>query len=245
MDKQINKISASDWNSFYKLSSVATMLMMVFFLFDVIIWISLGPYPSSSEGWFSLLQENRLVGLSLLSFPTLLGIILYYLTFLSLYNILKQVNIAYAAFAVIIAFVGLTILLVTSMAYPMVYLNDQYMHATTEARKIFLITSGETKISTALIGCNMGGFFVEGAAVIFSLLMLKSKVFGKKTAYLGVFGHGLDFIRIIMILAFVPENIVAILLMIGGLPQFIWLVIVGIKFFHLGQGKSFTSQMVQ
>ena len=243
MYKQINKISAFDWNSFYKISSIATILIMLFFLFDIIVWIALGPYPSSSEGWFSLLQENKIVGLALLSFPTLFGMILYYLTFLSLYNILKQVNIAYATFAAILAFVGLSILLVTSMAYPMVYLNDQYMLATTGARRISLITAGETKISTALIGLNMGGFFVEGSAVIFSLLMLKSKVFGKMTAYLGVFGHGLDFIRIIMILAFVPENIAAILLMVGGLPQLVWLIIVGIKFFHLGRNNSIASQM--
>jgi hypothetical protein len=245
MDIQGNKTTTSEWNSFYKISSVSTILMMVFFLFDVIIWIALGPYPGSSEGWFSLIQENRLVGLSLLSFPTLFGVILYYLTFLGLYNILKQVHIAYATLAVLLSFVGLTILIVTNMAYSMVNLSDQYVIASTEARKILLLTAGETQISTALVGFNMGGFLVEGAAVIFSFLMLKSNVFGKKTAYLGIIGHGLDLIRIIMILSFLPEDIGAILLMIGGLPQFIWLVIVGIKFFHLGQGKSITSQIVQ
>ena len=51
--------------------------------------------------------------------------------------------------------------------------------------------------------------------------MLRSNVFGKKTAYLGIVGHGLDLTRIIMIFAFLPEGIGAILLMIGGLPQLV------------------------
>ena len=210
MDKRSSVSTNSAWNSFYKISGVTTILMMIFFLFDVIIWIILGPYPDSSEAWFNLLQQNRLVGLSLLSFPTIFGIILYYLTFLCLYNILKRINIAFASLAMLLSFIGLTILIITNMAYSMVYLNDQYISATTEARKILLITAGETKIFTAVMGLNLGGFFAEGAAVIFSILMFKDNIFGKKAAYLGVIGHVLDFIRIIMALAFVSENIGAI-----------------------------------
>ena len=95
--------------------------------------------------------------------------------------------------------------------------------------------AGEIKIANIVTGANIGGFLAEGAAVIFSILMLRSNVYGKTIAYLGIVGHGLDFIRIIMNLTFIPENISAILLMIGGLPQFIWLILVGIKFLQLSR----------
>ena len=86
-----------------------------------------------------------------------------------------------------------------------------------------------------ITGANIGGLLAEGALVIFSLLMLRSKIYKKSTAYLGILGHGLDLIRIIMNLAFLPEGLSAILLMIGGLPQFIWLIMVGRKFLQLAK----------
>ena len=234
MDKLNTNITNSSWKSLYKISGVTTVVMMVFFLFDTICWIIMGPYPSNAEGWFTLLQSDRLVGLLLLSFPTLFGMMLYYLTFLGLLNILRQVNKTYAALAALFAFVGLTILLVTNMAYPMAYLSSQYEAVTTEQQKALLLTAGEIKITTLNTGVNLGGFLVEGAAVIFSILMLRSNIFSKITAYMGILGHGLDLLRIIMILAFLPEEIASILLMIGGIPQFIWLILVGRRFLKLG-----------
>jgi len=209
--------------------------MMLFFLIDVVCWIILGPYPENAEGWFALLQNNRLAGLLLLSFPTLFGMMLYYLTFLGLYNILKQVNKAYASLAALFAFAGLAILLVKNTSYSMVYLSIQHAAAATEHQKALLLTAGEINITTLNTGMNLGGFLVEGAAVLFSILMLRSDLFGKKTAYLGILGHGLDFIRIIMIMIFLPEAFASILLMIGGLPQLIWLILVGRQFLNLGK----------
>ncbi|MFB0554306.1 MAG: hypothetical protein ACETWQ_13445 [Phycisphaerae bacterium] len=237
MNEPNKEITDPTWKSLYKISGVATLVMMMFFLFDIIVWIALGPYPRNAESWFVLLQNNRPVGLLLLSFPTLFGMMLYYLFFFALYSTLRQVNRAYTALAALFAFIGLTVLLVTNMAYPMVFLSDQYAAATTEPQRIFLLAAGETKIATINTGVKIGGFFVEGAAVIFSVLMLRSNIYGKKTAYLGIVGHGLDLIRIIMILAFLPERIGAILLKIGGLPQLIWLILVGRKFIQLGRDK--------
>jgi hypothetical protein len=229
---------AEAWKSLYRIAATATAVMVVFFLFDVVVWITLRPCPSHAEGWFTLLQSNRPVGLLLLSFPTLFGMMLYYLTFFGLYGTLRAVNEAWAALAALFAFVGLAILLATNMAYPMVHLSDQCATATTELQRTLWLAAGEAKIATASTGMNMGGFLAEGAAVIFSVLMLRSSVYGKSTAYLGIVGHGLDFARIIMILAFLPERIGAILLMIGGLPQFVWLILVSRRFLQLGQGKA-------
>ena len=245
MNKTIKEIADSSWNGFYKISGVATFVIIVFFLIDIICWITLGPYPSNAEGWFTLLQNNKFVGFSLLSFPTFFGMILYYLTFFGLYSTLKQVNNVYTLLAALFAFLGLTILLITNMAYPMVYLSNQYQAATIESQKILLLAAGETKIATVNTGMILGGFFVEGAALIFSVIMLRSNVYGKIIAYLGILGHGLDLTRIVMILAFVPEKVAAILLMIGGLPQFLWLFLVGRKFLKLGWSKSNTSKSVE
>lgn len=245
MNKTNSEIADSSWNSLYKISGVATFAMMVFFLFDTICWISLGPYPSNAEGWFTLLQNNRIVGLLLLSFPTFFGMMLYYLTFFSLYGTLKEVNNGYTASATVFAFVGLTILLITNMAYPIIFLSNQYAIATTESQKVLLLAAGETKIAAVNTGMNLGGFLAEGAALIFSILMLRSRVYSKMTAYFGIFGHGLDLTRIVMILAFLPEDVASILLMIGGLPQLVWMLLVARRLIQLGCNKSDFSQGIE
>jgi hypothetical protein len=234
------EISDFHWRGLYKISGITTVVMMIFFLFDTICWVALGPYPSSAEGWFSLLQENRFAGMLLLSFPTFFGTILYYLTFLCLYNILKPVNTAYAALAATLAIVGLAILLATHLGYPMINLFDQYALTATEEQRTMFLAAGEARIATTVTGANIGGLLAEGALVIFSFLMLGSKVFNRGTAYIGILGHGLDLIRIAMNLAFLPEGIGAILLAIGGLPQLIWMILVSRKFFQISNAISQT-----
>ena len=226
--------SGPSGSSFYHVAGIATMLLMVLFLFDVIVWIALGPYPRTAEGWFTLLKSNRHMGLLLLSFPTLLGTILYFLTFLGLGFTLRRVSSAYAALAALCAFVGLSVLLVASPSYSLVALADQYSSATTESRRVLLLAAGEARIAATAAGLNLGGLLVEGAAVIFSVLMLRSGIYGRAVAWFGIVGHGLDLVRITMALAFLPEGIGAVLLMIGGLPQLLWLVLVGGKLYQTG-----------
>jgi len=238
MNELITEITTSHWKSFYKLSGVITIILMTFFLFDTACWVALGPYPSSAVGWFTLLQQHRFTGLLLLSLPTFFGTILYFLTFLSLFNILKKVNTAYAALAAIFAFVGLSTLLVTNMAYPTISLSEKYAVATTDVQRTLLLAAGEMRIQSAVTGTYIGGFLAEAAALILSFLMLKSNNFGRVTAYLGIVGHGLDLVRITMSLALIPEKYGAMLLVIGGLPQLIWLILVGIKLLQLGWGQS-------
>jgi hypothetical protein len=211
--------------------------MMAFFLVDVVLWIAVGPYPEDAQGWFSLLQSRRSVGLLLLSFPTLVGMMLYSLTYLGLYLTLRQVNSAGAALAVLFAFVGLAVLLVTSISYPMLHLSARYAAAETAAARAALLAAGEASITSAWAGVHLGGFCAEGALLLFSLLMLRSTIFGKTTAYLGIVGHGLDFARIVLVLALVPEEAAAVLLMIGGLPQLVWLVLVARRFWQLGRRR--------
>ncbi|MBN1894896.1 hypothetical protein JW906_10390 [bacterium] len=223
------------WKNLYRISGIATLIMMVFFLFDTAIFFILGPYPDSGQGWFDLLRDNRTAGLLLLSIPTLFGAMLYYLTFLCLFNILRKDHAGFAALAALAAFVGLTILIMIHPAYSIVQLSNQYAAAAEETRRAALVSAAQMKMAEAGVGLNIGGFLSEGAAVIFSILMLHGKLFGKTTAWLGIAGHGLDFFRTVLNLVFVTENISAVLLMVGGLPQLIWLILVGLKLIQLGR----------
>ncbi len=231
------KRPADSWRNLYVVAGFTTLVAMALFLFDVIAFFVWGPPPGTAEAWFTLLQNDRPRALLLLEFPMLLGGLLYVVTFLALYRALSPVNEGYAALAALCAFVGFTILLVTETAYPMMHLARQYAGTAGAAERVVYVAAAEGRIATATAGANLGGFLIEGAALLFSLLMLRGNAFSRLTAWLGIVGHGLDFARIALNLAFAPEDVTAVLLMIGGLPQFAWLILVGRALLRLGRGK--------
>jgi len=231
----MNINSNTKWGLFYSISGITTILLMVLFLFDVICWIIIGSYPNSAQSWYELISEKRSIGLLLLSFPTLFGTILYLPTLVSLNNILKKVNVSLSSLAAIIAIVGITLIILSHPGYSLLLLSNQYAVAEIEAQKTSLIIAGDTIIINSSSWRMIGGFLAEGAFLVFSILMLKSKIFSKWLGILGIIGHGLDFIRIGMLLILIPESKGAILLIIGGLPQLLWLIFVGIKFVQISK----------
>lgn len=243
MEEMNTNHNQSQWKTFYKISGITTIMMMLFFLFDTIVWMLLGPYPNSGQAWFTLLQEKKLIGIFLLSFPTYFGMMLYYLTFISLYNLLKKINTVAVTFATLMAFIGIMIILVTYSGFTILSLSNQYFKTTQIVQQASQIISAETSMALFSSGMMKGGFFAEGALVIFSMIMLKSNYFGKLIAFLGILGHGLDFLRICMNLAFIPEEVGAVLLVIGGLPQLLWVSLVGIKIFQMGRKQDISGSI--
>jgi hypothetical protein len=228
----------------YTLIGITTLVMMAVFLFDTLVWAVIGPYPANAREWFSLLGSDRAKGVLLLSIPTFFGMIFYYATFLALHRTIRPANRLLADLAALLVFAGLTILVVTSMAYPILNLGNSYAEAASESERALLIALGETRLHSAAHGLQFGGLFVETGATIFSVLMLRSAVYGNVTAYLGIVGHGLDLARVLASLLFLPEQIGTILLSIGGLPQLLWLILIAIRFLRFGRDAGAATPLV-
>jgi hypothetical protein len=78
--------------------------------------------------------------------------------------------------------------------------------------------------------------------VIVSIIMLRSRVFSRRIAYLGLVAHGLDVAHSIVLLIMVPlfnaataVTIGVALLAIGGTLQLIWYPLVGRRLIQLGR----------
>jgi len=78
--------------------------------------------------------------------------------------------------------------------------------------------------------------------VITSICMLRSSVFSKRIAYLGLVVHGFDVVRSLAVLVLAPifgmalaSTIGALLLTIGGTLQLIWYPLVGRRLIQLGR----------
>jgi hypothetical protein len=97
-----------------------------------------------------------------------------------------------------------------------------------------LLAAGEAILASDMwhgSGAVIGGVLMLIAALIFSIIMLKSAYFGKGTAYVGIVSHGLDLVRI-FIGFFIPQANV-ILMAVAGPLYLVWFPLLARDFFRL------------
>jgi hypothetical protein len=234
----------SAWKSLYKTGGVAALIATGLFLSDIIVLTTGGSMPGSAQDWFTLLQNNKVAGLLQLFFTDLIGVALMAPIIFALYAALRGTNPAYSALATALAFIGIALVFATNTNYSLIYLNNQYVAATTEVHRSQLLAAAEATLAAGMGGTGllMAGLFLEGALLMISVIMLQGFIFGKRIAYLGILAHGLDLAHTIVFLIFIPvfntDVALAIgtpLLAIGGTLQLIWYPLVARRLLQLGQ----------
>jgi hypothetical protein len=187
--------------------------------------------------WFTLLQENTFMGLRNLGllniFLTILGVPLY----VALYGALKRKQQAAALLAAIIAFIGAAVFFSTNRAFPMLDLSNQYAVASSDAQRAALEAVGQALLVVGAShspGTFLAFFLNELAGLIVSLVMLRSGVFNKLTAWLGIVGFGCLMVFDINSTFFLGTTDAAIMFAtFGGLLSMAWYIIVALRFFKL------------
>jgi hypothetical protein len=227
--------ASSDWSGLYRIGGIAAFLLIVYSLATIVQLLVVGAgRPAAAADVFDLLQKHRFEALLRLDLPTVVAMPLYYLLFLGLFAALRRADRANAILSTALVFVGTTLVLATPTALPLIALSERYAAATTEAARIQLLAAGEAILATDIwhgTGAIMGGILVQSGAVLICVVMLRSRVFSKTTAYLGIVMHGLDLAHIVFGL-FLPVSGVVLMAMAGPLYP-IWLFLVGRRLLQL------------
>jgi hypothetical protein len=232
----------SNWKSLYKVGGAAALMAVLVGLSEIIITFLPGGGVSSGIvtviDWFTLFQNNWFLGLRNLGLLNIFLTALAIPIFFALYAAHRRVNQAYAALAMIIAFIGVAVFFATNRAFPMLELSRQYAAATTDAQRSILVAAGQAMLSVGQShtpGTFIGFFLTEVAAIVISIVMLRSQVFSKASAYAGILGFGLLLIFEVCS-SFVPALDVAIIFaMGGGLLSMAWYILIARRLFQLGQ----------
>ena len=111
----------------------------------------------------------------------------------------------------------------------MLSLSSQYAAATTEAQRVVVLTAGQAMLET-YTGTAFDIYYVLNTIYLFivSTIMLRSKLFSKTTAYLGIAAG---------VLMIVPSSAgtLGLYFSLASLaPWAIWLVLVGRRLLGLG-----------
>jgi hypothetical protein len=202
--------------------------------------------PVGAVEWFRLFQTNWLVGITYLNFFDVVEYLLVGLLFLALYVALQKASRSAMLIATIMGLIGITIYLASNQAFAMLALSKQYGAATTESGRANLVAAGELLLavnnpSSMFQGTGMylSLFLVLLAGLIISIVMLRSDIFSRTSAIMGILANGIGLCYFIT-LVFAPA-IYWIPHPVSAPFRVIWYFLIALRLFKLGRGQESSS----
>ena len=177
------------WKDLYRLAGIAAIISEIIILLGIVtyfIW-PYAPGNQSVQEIFLSLQDNPFGGLVSLDLFLYLGNLFNILLFLALYVSLRTTNDSYALVALAVGLVGVVLLIPARPLFEMFALSKLYAAATDPALKDQYLASGRTLLlffdgTGWIMNTLLGGI----SLLVSSLLMLRSRIFSRATAYVGI-----------------------------------------------------------
>jgi hypothetical protein len=229
----------SNWKSLYRIGGVAPLIALAFYLTQMLVIVFGEAYPATIEDWFSLFQRSKVLGLLYLNALDVFSIAFLGTMFLALYVALRRGNESYMVIAAFLAFIGVAVFVAprAEMVSATLSLSDQYAAATTEVHKAQILATGRAMNALGQATPQTIGFlFMAVAGLIISVVMLRSRVFNKATAYLGILAGVVTSADHICIV--IAPSIAGILMPVDGLLWLVWWILVSRGLFQLGKRTS-------
>lgn len=230
MDESHAIIADPAWKPLYRIAGVAALIMVVFIPIQSIVFI-VSPPPSTVIGWFTLFQNNKLLGLLDMDLLLIVDQVLMGLILLALYTALRRASQSFMAIALTAGLVGIAAYFASSTAFNMLSLSDQYAAATTDAQRSLFLASGQATLAIWQGTAFDVGYVLEGVALlIIAVVMLRSMLFNKVTAFVGI---------LLGVMSLLPPTAgtIGLVFSLGSLvPLEIWLILIARRLFQLGQG---------
>jgi hypothetical protein len=191
--------------------------------------------PVTVLEWFDLLQNNPIVGLTLLDVFDLVEFALFGVLLGAVCSALWEINRWTVASAAACGITGIIICFGSNQAIGMYQLSQQYSLATTVAQRGAIEGSGVILLTSPWngLGLLLGLFLVLLAGLLVSLVMLSSLAFGKGAAISGILANGIG-------LAYFP--VLALAPMLYVIPpvlsapfRMVWYFLIAVSLFKLAK----------
>ena len=226
----------SEWRSLYRVGGVAALMAGILFRRnlgpEISLFGGLAP-PSTVADWFTLLECNTVLGLSFLSIFDVVDYALVGVMFLALYPALRKADKGVMALATALGLTGVGVYFASNAAFSMLFLSGQYTAAATEAQRQAHLAAGQAVLAYGKgTGVHTSFLLIAVAGLMTSSLMLRSGLFSRATAHMGILAASLDLAHFIALI-FAPWMDVY-LLSAAGLLTMIWHILIGRRLLHLG-----------
>lgn len=217
------------WKDLYRLGGIVCYVLLVLLMAGVaafFIW-PYQPGSASTEAILAMLQQDVLGGLFSLDLFMLVTVPVTLILYLAIYVATKEVNESYALIAFVLVLVAVPLLMTTKPLAELVFLSGRYAAAADEAARIQYLGAGEALIALSNGTAWMAFSILSNISTLIStVLMLRSRFFGRTTAILGI-------VLAISGGAIVLPVIGPLLGLVGTIASPVWLVLLARDFFRM------------
>lgn len=226
----ISKLS-STWKDLFRIGGVAALTIVAFMVIQMVIFF-LWPPQSTVIGWFVLFHNNALVGLLDMDLLLIVDYILMIVVFLALWAALRRFSESFMAIALILQLVAIATYFASAAAFEMLSLSNQYYATTINAEKSMLLAAGYAALATWQgTAFNVSYILSAIALMIVSIMMLRSHIFSRVTAYTGISAS------VFMLIPSSAGTIGLFFSLISLAPTAIWLVLTARQLLRLGRAE--------
>lgn len=201
--KNTQNINNNDrWVDLYRIGCAGCVLVALLVLLAIVAYF-IWPYTANDESSrqiFELLNEDLLGGLVSLDMIMLIIMLINIIPILAIYISIRKVNESYALIALVLQLIGIAAVIASRPLVEMSVLSDAYAQAATETERGYYLAAGEAfrvvfdgtawAVQTTL-------FMIAG--LINSILFLKSTIYSRLTAWIGII------MSLLGLLFFLPE----------------------------------------
>jgi len=183
------------WSGLFKTGGIVALVLVVIPLLQLVVFVaSPPPLEGTAADWFTLFQQNAILGLLGFEFLLVIYSLLSVVLSLALYAALRRDARSLSTLFLVSSLIGAIAFVLARPAFEMLYLSHQFTAATTEAQRTIILAAGEAMVAafhgtaywvSYILGSITG--FLVGAAI------LRATVFGKVAAYLRILSGIFDF----------------------------------------------------
>ncbi|MHC1787710.1 MAG: DUF4386 family protein [Christensenellales bacterium] len=179
------------WRLLLRIAGFSTILICVIIPVQIAAF-AIWRLPDSVIAWFTLYRANWLLGLIHQDLLYVINNLLVAVMYLALYVLLRNRNESLMIIAMLLGFLGISAYLGSNKSFEMMQLSGLYFGAGSEMERTMALAAGQAMLS------GWGGtafdiyYILNGIALILiSIVMLRSSVFTRSTAIIGLVSGGL------------------------------------------------------
>lgn len=225
------------WKSVLLLGSICTFIALAGTIIDIVFGTvtggNLAELPQSAVGRFTQMQSNTLLGLYNLDLLNIIIQLIMIPSYLALYVVLSKVNPGFSLLAFIFFLIGTIAMVTGNAALPVYELSSKYVAASSDSQKILFAAAGEAMLAKGIhgsYGMFIGFILPNLGGILISWLMLKSGIFSKTNAWLGLIGSIMISVYLILV-TFVPDvkSMATLFAAPGGLMLMAWMLLYALR----------------
>jgi hypothetical protein len=229
-----NNLAQNHWKLFYKIGAISVFLALLVMVTEIFLTL----LPDGARGvltveqLFDMYHRNWFMAMRYMGLMNIIATTLMLPVFFSLYGLYRHNLKVFAAFSLILSFIGYGIFMADNTSFACLELAEKYFKEISDANKTIFLAAGEALIARGAShtpGTFPGFLLCEIAGIFFSIIILKGRVLKKSTGIIGLIGC--SFLLIFEVISSFVGTLFyesMIFAMIGGITTLVWYVLLGL-----------------